>query len=60
MGTNLTGEAVRIWGLHCEGFCATRIAALVGVAEERVRGVIVGAWHDDKLAAKSAKRSRGA
>lgn len=58
MGENLTGTDARIWGLHFEGFCTERIAGLVGVAEERVRGVITGAWYDDKLAAKDAKQSR--
>lgn len=58
MGSNLTGDDAWIWGLHAQGFCVTRIAALVGLSEGYVRGVITGVWHDDKLAAKSAKQSR--
>ena len=56
MGENLAGVDARIWGLHSEGFCPSRIAGLAGIAEDRVRDVITGAWHDDELAAKSAKR----
>lgn len=58
MGSNLTGDDARIWGLHMQGFCVARIAALVGLSEAHVRHVITGVWYDDKLAAKSAKQSR--
>ena len=58
MGTNLAGTDAKIWELHTQGLCVTRIAGLVGLPAERVRGVIAGEWLEDKLAARSAKRSR--
>lgn len=55
MGNNLTGDGARIWGLHVQGFCVSRIASLVGCAESYVRGVVAGAWLEDKLDVKRPK-----
>ena len=52
MGQGLSGTSARIWELHCQGFAASRIAELVGMAGESVRNVITGVWLDDKLAAR--------
>ena len=60
MGTNLTGDDARIWGLHAQGFSVSRIAGLVGAADSHVRAVIAGEWRAEKLKAKGAKKSRGA
>ena len=57
MGGNLAGADARIWELHSEGFCASRIAGLVGVAEDRARTVITGEWRGDKPSAKAAGHS---
>lgn len=55
MGTNLYGEDAKIWGLHNQGFCVTRINGLVGLHESYVRSLICAVWQDDKL---DGKRSR--
>ena len=52
MGRNLKGTDARIWKLHCQGFSVSHVSGLVGLAEEHVRGVITGAWLDDKLETK--------
>lgn len=57
MGTNLYGEDAKIWGLHNQGFCVTRISGLVGLHESYVRSLICAVWQDDKLDGKrSCKR----
>lgn len=56
MGNNLTGEAARIWGLHLQMFSVSRIARIVGLSEDYVRGVITGTWLDDKFEARGAKK----
>ena len=53
MGQRLTGTSARIWGLHVQGFAPSRIAELVGLAEDHVRNVITGVWLDDKLSARN-------
>lgn len=58
MGQNLTGIEARIWGLHLEGFAASGISGLVGMAEDYVRGVIVGVWLDDKMAGGGKRRRK--
>ena len=59
MGGNLIGADARIWGLHLEGFWVTRIGELVEREPAYVRGVITGAWLDDKIEARDAKKARG-
>ena len=54
MGQKLTGNDSRAWCLHAKGFAASKIAGLVGIAEERVRDVTTGVRIDDKLSAKPA------
>ena len=60
LNVNLTGAELRIWELHGQGFAVPRIASMVVVPEDRVHGVIVNAWHDDKQAAREGKRKRAA
>ena len=57
MGSNLTGDDAKIWNLHKQGFCLTRISALVGMHDGYARSVICGVWRDDKIAAAQAKKS---
>lgn len=56
--TNLSAADRRVRDLHHQGFPPSRIARMTGRAERDVRAVVTGCWHDDKLAAKAAKRSR--
>lgn len=60
LNANLAGTDRRIWDLHAQGFAPSAIASIVGTGEDATRAVIVGAWLDDKLAAKAAKRKRAA
>ena len=50
----------RAYDLHLQGFPIARIAEMTGRAEGAIHAVIVGEWHEDKLAAKAAKRASGA
>lgn len=56
MGGELRGDDARIWDLHSQGFCVSRICELVGLSDAYVRGVICGEWHDDKLASKRPRK----
>ena len=49
MGRNLSGADARIWGLHCQEFSVSQISFMTGMAEDHVRNVITGVWHEDKL-----------
>lgn len=57
MGDKLAGDDARIWELHSQGVCVASISVLVGLPADRVRGVIVGAWLDDKVGAKGAGKA---
>ena len=54
----LSAADQRVHDLHYQGFPVSRIAQMTGRAERDVRGVIVGEWYEDKVAAKAAKQSR--
>lgn len=56
MGGEFRGDDARIWDLHSQGFCVSRICELVGLSDAYVRGVICGEWHDDKLASKRPRK----
>ena len=59
-GRQLSSADARIWDLHMQGFAPSQIASLAGTSSEHARAVVVGAWFDDKQAAKAAKQSRAA
>ncbi|MBQ9002965.1 MAG: hypothetical protein IJ087_14025 [Eggerthellaceae bacterium] len=60
LNVNLAGADWRIWDLHAEGFAVRRIAAMTGATDDKVRSVVTGVWHDEKLAAREAKRKSAA
>ncbi|WP_165043057.1 hypothetical protein [Adlercreutzia sp. ZJ138] len=48
----------RIWDLHMQGFAPSAISEMTGTEKSAVRAVIAGIWHDDKSAARAARRTR--